>query len=132
MKIQPYLSFRGNCQQAFNFYKNIFDGQFQHKETWENKATDIPDNYRDKIQHIELTGKGFHFMGYDVSPDTPLNSGNTVCMSIAFTDRGEADTVFEALSNGGQIHTPMQESSWGEYFGRCTDQFDITWMIDAK
>lgn len=132
MKIQPYLSFSGNCQQAFNFYKKIFGGQFKNKETWENKAADIPEDYRDKIQHIELYGSGFHFMGYDVSPDTPLNSGNTVSMSIYFEDRSEADSIFESLSKGGRVHTPMQESSWGDYFGRCTDQFDITWMIDSE
>lgn len=132
MKIQAYLSYRGNCLEAFNFYKNIFGGEFKNKETWEGKEVDIPGNYRDKIQHMELKGGGFHFMGYDASPDTPLTNGNNVCLSVDLDDRKKADEIFNSLSQGGRVHTPMQESSWGDYFGRCTDQFDVMWMINAK
>lgn len=132
MKIQPYLSFRGNCMQAFSFYKDLFGGQTQNKETWEGKSVDIPESYRDNIQHIELKGSGFHFMGYDASPDTVLNKGNTTCMSIDLDSREEADRLFNELSKGGTKNENMYESSWGAYYGRCTDQFEITWMINAK
>ncbi|MDP5100374.1 MAG: VOC family protein, partial [Nonlabens sp.] len=125
MTVQPYLSFSGNCQEAFNFYKNIFSGQLQNKETWEGKSQDIPESYRDKIQHIELSGAGIHLMGYDVSPDTPLNNGNNICLSVDLNSKQEASDLFDSLSKGGTKHTPMQESSWGAYYGRCTDQFDI-------
>ncbi|WP_194852423.1 VOC family protein [Nonlabens antarcticus] len=132
MKIQPYLSFNGNCMEAFSFYKKLFSGQLQNKETWENKSVDIPGSYRDKIQHVELKASGVFFMGYDVAPDTPLNKGNTTCMSIDLDSREEADDLFSSLSKGGTTHENMQESSWGGYYGRCTDQYDITWMINAK
>ena len=132
MKLQPYLSFKGNCQQAFNFYKNVLGGNLRNKETWEGKSEDIPESYRNNIQHIELQSGGVTLMGYDASPDTPLNNGNNICLSIDLEDRKEAEELFEALSNGGTIHTPMHESSWDAYFGRCSDQFDIMWMINAK
>ena len=118
--------------EAFSFYKNLFGGQTKNKETWENKAVDIPENYRDKIQHIELSGSGFHFMGYDVAPDTVLNTGNSICMSIDLDSREEADRLFNELSKGGTKNQNMYEASWGDYYGRCTDQFGITWMINAK
>lgn len=132
MKLQPYLSFNGNCQEAFNFYKNIFSGNLQNKETWEGKSVDIPEDYRDKIQHIELAAKGVFIMGYDAAPDTPLNNGNNICLSVDLDSRKEAEDLFNSLSNGGKVHTPMQESTWDSYYGRCSDQFNIMWMINAK
>ncbi|TVZ53373.1 VOC family protein [Dokdonia sp. Hel_I_53] len=132
MKIQAYLAFSGACEQAFNFYKNLFGGSLQNKETWEGKGQDIPEHYRDKIQHIELKGSGVHFMGYDASPDTPINNGSNICMSIDLDSKEKADEIFNALSKSGTVHSPMQGSSWGEYYGRCSDQFDVMWMINAK
>lgn len=132
MRLQPYLSFNGNCQEAFNFYKNIFSGNLQNKETWEGKSVDIPEDYRNKIQHIELESKGIYIMGYDVAPDTPLNNGNNICLSVDADSRKEAEDLFHSLSKGGTIHTPMQESTWGSYYGRCSDPFNIMWMINAK
>ncbi len=132
MKIQAYLSFSGACEQAFNFYQNLFGGSIKNKETWENKGQDIPEHYREKIQHIELNGSGFSFMGYDASPDTPITNGSNICMSIDLESRDKAEEIFNKLSGSGRVHTPIQESSWGDYYGRCTDQFDIMWMINAK
>jgi PhnB protein len=132
MKLQPYLSFNGNCQEAFNFYKNIFSGNLQNKETWEGKSVDIPEDYRDKIQHIELAAKGVFIMGYDAALDTPLNNGNNICLSVDLDSRKEAEDLFNSLSKGGKVHTPMQESTWDSYYGRCSDQFNIMWMINAK
>ncbi len=132
MKAQAYLSFDGNCQEALNFYKDIFGGEVVNRETWEGKSTDIPEHYRNKLQHAELKGKGFHFMAYDASPDTPINSGNKVCMSLDFSDTSEAQSTFEALSAKGSVNTPFQETSWNAHYGRCTDQYGVQWMVNAK
>ncbi len=132
MKIQSYLSFNGNCQEAFNFYQKIFGGEIINKETYENKEVDIPDHYRNKLQHAELKGKGFHFMGYDASPDTPLTSGTNIQMSVDVETKSEVDEIFDALSKSGRVHTPLQETSWNAYYGRCSDQYNIDWMINCK
>lgn len=132
MKAQAYLSFKGKCQEAFNFYKGILGGEVVNTETYEGKEMDIPENYRTKFQHAELKGKGFHFMGYDAAPDTPLNEGNTVCMSLDYEDKQEAKQAFESLSAQGKINTPFQETTWDAHYGRCTDQFGIQWMVNAK
>ncbi|TPN84481.1 VOC family protein [Aquimarina algicola] len=132
MKIQPYLVFEGNCQEALNFYQKTFGGQIINRETYENKEIDIPEHYRGKLQHAELKGEGFHFMGYDASPDTPLTSGSTIQMSIDLNSREEVNKIFDKLSNSGIVHTPLQETSWKAYYGRCSDQFNINWMINCK
>lgn len=132
MKIQSYLSFKGNCQEAFNFYQKIFGGEIINKETYDNKEIDIPEHYRQKLQHVELKGKGFHFMGYDAAPDTPLTTGTNIQMSIDVISKSEADEIFNALSKLGKVHTPLQDTSWDAYYGRCSDQYNIDWMINCK
>ncbi|MFD1015673.1 VOC family protein [Winogradskyella rapida] len=129
MKVQAYLSFNGNCQEALKFYSELFDAEITNRQTYEDKKIDVPSSYRDRLQHAELKGKNVHFMAYDVSPDTPLNSGNQVQMSVEVSSEAEGQSLFEALSNGGQIHHNYREREWG-FFGRCTDKFGIGWMVN--
>lgn len=129
MKIQAYLSFKGNCHQALNYYSELFDAEIINSQTYEDKKIDVPSSYRNNLQHAELKGKNVHFMAYDVSPDTPLNNGNTVCMSIEATSIEEGENLFEKLSNRGKVHHNYREREWG-FYGRCTDQFGIDWMVN--
>ena len=130
MKLQAYLAFDGNCEQALNFYGNLFDAKINNKQTYEDKKIDVPSSYRKRLQHAELKGKGVHFMAYDASPDTPLNKGSMMHMSVDTNDLTEAEEVFSALSKGGTIHHEFREREWG-HFGRCTDQFGINWMVNC-
>ncbi|QLE00419.1 VOC family protein [Galbibacter sp. BG1] len=132
MKIQAYLAFKNQCEEALNFYKGIFGGEVVNKQTYEDKNMDIPESYRHNLQHAELKGKGFHFMAYDASPDTPITSGSNMYMSIDATSKEEAEDIFKKLSGGGSVHQPFEKSSWGDYFGRCTDKYNIQWMVNAK
>ena len=130
MKVQSYLAFNGNCQEALNFYGDLFSAEVKNRETYEDKKIDVPFSYRQKLQHAELKGKGVHFMAYDASPDTPINYGNQVHMSVDLQDSEEGEQLFNKLSNGGQIHHNFREREWG-HFGRCTDRFGINWMVNA-
>jgi len=129
MKVQAYLSFKGNCQEALNFYADLFDGKVINRQTYEDKEIDIPSNYRDKLQHAELKGNNVHFMAYDASPDTPLNNGNQMYMSIDASNKNEGQDLFDKLSSQGKIHHNYREREWG-YFGRCTDKYGINWMVN--
>ncbi|WP_179335775.1 VOC family protein [Winogradskyella costae] len=129
MKVQAYLSFKGNCQEALKFYSELFDADIINRQTYEDKKIDVPSSYRDKLQHAELKGKNVYFMAYDASPDTPLNSGNQMHMSIEASSKAEGKELFESLSEGGQVHHSYREREWG-YFGRCTDKFGIGWMVN--
>ncbi|MGS2726763.1 VOC family protein [Psychroserpens sp. BH13MA-6] len=131
MKIQAYLSFNGNCREALTYYGELFDAEIINHQTYEDKKIDVPSSYRNKLQHAELKGKNIHFMAYDVSPDTPLNNGNQINMSIDVTDKTKGENLFESLSKGGQVHHNYKEREWG-YFGRCTDKYGIGWMVNCN
>lgn len=132
MKIQAYLSFSGQCQEAFNFYKSIFGGEIINRQTYEDQKMDIPEQYRNKLQHAELKGKGFHIMGYDASPDTPITHGTNIQMSVDLDDKEKGEDFFRKISSQGKIQTEYQKTSWGAHYGRATDQFGINWMVNAK
>lgn len=131
MNVQAYLAFNGNCQEALNFYGKLFKGEIKNRQTYEDKSIDVPSSYRQRLQHAELKGKGVHFMAYDAAPDTPINHGNQIHMSVDVNDKGEAEDVFNQLSQGGQVHHNFREREWG-YFGRCTDKFGINWMVNCS
>lgn len=131
MKVQAYLTFKGNCQEALNFYRDIFNGEIENRQTYEDKKIDVPESYRQKLQHAELRGKGIHLMAYDATPDTPINSGNQIHMSVDLENLDEAGDLFDKLAAKGQIHHSFRERDWG-HFGRCTDQYGINWMVNCK
>ncbi|QOD59598.1 VOC family protein [Polaribacter haliotis] len=131
MKVQAYLAFNGNCQEALNFYGELFNADVKNKETYEDKKIDVPSSYRSKLQHAELKGKGVHFMAYDAAPDTPINNGNQIHMSVDLNDKDEAEDVFNNLAESGITHHTFREREWG-YFGRCTDKYGINWMVNCN
>jgi len=131
MNVQAYLAFNGNCQEALNYYGDIFNAEVKNRQTYEEKKIDVPGSYRQKLQHAELKGKGVHFMAYDAAPDTPINSGNQVHMSVDVNNVDEARTLFEELSSGGQVHHEFREREWG-HFGRCRDKYGINWMVNCN
>ena len=130
MNVQAYLAFNGNCQEALNHYAELFDAKVQNRQTYEDKKIDVPSSYRNKLQHAELKGKGVHFMAYDASPDTPINHGNQIHMSVDLDKLNDAKDLFEKLSHGGQVHHNFREREWG-HFGRCTDKYGINWMVNC-
>lgn len=131
MRVQSYLAFEGNCQEALSFYADLFNAEIKNRQTYEDAKIDIPNSYRKKLQHAELKGKGIEFMAYDASPDTPINHGNQIHMSVDADSKKEAEQLFEALSKGGQVHHNFREREWG-YYGRCTDIYGIAWMVNAE
>ncbi len=133
--VNPYLNFNGNTEEAFNFYKSVFGGEFitiqRFKDTPE--ADKIPEADRDKIMHIALpVGDGTILMATDAleSMGHPLTVGNNFYMSVNAVSEKEADKLFKALSAGGQVTIPLEKAFWGAYFGIFTDKFGIQWMIN--
>ncbi|WP_086478310.1 MULTISPECIES: VOC family protein [Arenibacter] len=130
MKIQPYLAFNGNCQEALHFYADLFNADIVNKQTYKEKKIDVPSSFRDKWQHAELKGKNIHLMAYDASPDTPINHGNQIHMSVDLSTKESAEELFVQLSKNGRVHHSFREREWG-YFGRCTDKYGINWMVNC-
>jgi PhnB protein len=134
-KINPYLNFKGNTEEAFNFYKSVFGGEFymvmRFKDTPE--ADKVAENEKDMIMHISLPigGDGTILMGTDALESMGQNpvSGNNFHLAIDAESKEEADKIYKALSAGGKQTMPMSETFWGAYFGMLIDKFDIRWMI---
>ena len=133
--VNPYLNFNGNTEDAFNFYRSVFGGEFitlqRFKDTPE--ADKIPPSDRDKIMHISLPiGNGNILMATDAveSMGHPLAVGNNFYLSISAESEKEADKFFNGLSTGGKVTMPLSKTFWGAYFGMFTDKFGIQWMIN--
>jgi PhnB protein len=134
--INPYLTFNGNCEQAFNFYKSVFGGEFPYvgrfSEMPPQEGFEIPEEMKNQIMHISLPiSEETILMGSDAGEDWgPKNVvGNNISISISTSSKEEADRLFEKLSEGGQVTMPIESTFWGDYFGMCIDQFDINWMV---
>ena len=133
--INPHINFNGNAEEAFNFYKSVFGGEFakimRFKEL-ESPEFPVSENEANKIMHIALPiGKNI-LMGNDV-PEIlgKVNENeNRSKIAISAESKEEADRLFNGLSAGGAIEMPISESPWGSYFGMFRDKFGIEWMVD--
>lgn len=134
--INPYLTFTGNCEEAFNFYRSVFGGDFSYvgrfSEMPEDENYKMPESEKNNIMHISLPiSKETVLMGSDTggewAPKTIV--GNNISISINAQSKEEADRLFKNLSKGGRITMPIDDTFWGDYFGMCTDRFEINWMV---
>lgn len=130
-----YLNFNGNCEEAFNFYKSVFGGEFTYigrfGEIPESKEYKVPEADKNKVMHVSLPIGTSILMGSDCGGEwaSTFKQGNNFSVSIRATSKEEADKIFNALSSGGQITMPMNQTFWGDYFGMLTDKFGINWMM---
>lgn len=134
--INPYLNFPGNTEEAFNFYKSVFGGEFPMLMRFGDvppSGPPMPDKFKDKIMHIALPiGKGNVLMGTDAIEEMghKVTSGTNFHISVTPDSKEEADRIFNALSAGGKITMPIKDEFWGEYFGMFNDKFGIQWMVN--
>ena len=134
--INPHINFNGNAEEAFNFYKSVFGGEFAMISRFKDMSmpeSPISDNEANKIMHIALPiGKNSVLMG----SDTPEFMGkhneneNRSKISISAESKEEADQLFNGLSAGGKVEMPIADSPWGSYFGMFRDKYGIEWMVD--
>ena len=135
-KINFYLLFNGNCEEAFNFYKSAFGIDF----TFIGRYGDIPPQNgmppisEDEKNEIENIAEENVLMGADVCGYMAQNTvfGNNFSLYIEADSRGEADRLFAGLSTEGRVTMPMSEAHWGDYFGMFTDKFGVNWLINVR
>jgi PhnB protein len=135
--VNPYLNFNGNTEEAFNFYKSVFGGDFTMLQRF--KETPFGDNMneadKDKIMHIALPIlQGTILMATDFveSMGQKLAAGNNFSLCISPGSEEEANKFFNALSEGGQVTMPLEKAFWGAFFGMLTDRFGIQWMVNYE
>jgi PhnB protein len=139
-RVSTYLNFKGNTEPAFLFYRTVFGGDFNgpiHRFKDIPSSPDqppMPADAADMVMHVELTILGGHvLMGTDApeSMGFSLVAGNNVHLNLEPDSRAEAERLFNALAQDGEVDMPMQDMFWGAYFGSLTDQFGIHWMINC-
>jgi len=133
--INPHMNFNGNAEEAFNFYKSVFGGEFTKIIRFKDLSSPefpIAENDANKIMHIELpVGKNF-LMANDVPEfmGKTNENENRSKIFIHAESREEADKIFNGLSAGGTIEGPIGDSPWGTYFGMFRDKYGIEWMVN--
>lgn len=137
MKINTYLNFNGNTEEAFNFYKSVFGGEFFMLQRFQDTPAvgELGQTHGEKIMHISLPiGDGHLLMGTDALEEMgqKLNFGNNFHISLMPDTKEEADNLYKGLSEGGNIAMPLQDTFWGAYFGSFTDKFGVHWMINFE
>lgn len=132
--INPYLNFDGKTEEAFNFYKSVFGGEFitllKMKDTPEGNK--LPPDELNRVMHVSLPiGKNNVLMGSDTMPSMghTLNPGNNFHISIAAESEKEAEKLFNSLAVGGQVVMPLEKTFWNSYFGMLIDKFGVQWMV---
>lgn len=136
MKINTYLNFAGNAEEAFNFYRSIFGGEFTSLVRFKDfpmPGVTIPPEAGNNIMHISLrVGEHDTLMASDSleSLGQHLNQGNNVYVSVHPDSKEEADRIFSGLSAGGTAEMPIANQPWGDYYGSFRDKFGVMWMID--
>jgi PhnB protein len=133
--INPYINFNGNAEEAFNFYKSVFGGEFETLLRFKDLASDefpVPENEADKIMRISLPIGESTLIANDVPESMGRVSENENRSKIAVNteSREEADKIFAGLTQGGSIEVPMDDGPWGTYFGMFRDKFGIEWTVE--
>ena len=140
-RVSTYLNFPRCTEQAFEFYRSVFGGEFNgpiHRFADAPPAPGQPplaEADRQLVLHVELPILGGHvLMGTDApeSMGCQCKPGNNVYINLQPDTRAEADRLFKGLSEGGKVEMPMQDMFWGDYFGSFTDKFGVRWMIDQR
>jgi PhnB protein len=133
MECMPYLFFSGNCEEALNYYKKLFNGEIESM----TRVKDTPsDDQRDasrgeKVMHSTFNSKAVNFMASDARPETKYGESR-ISLSLGTTDEKEAERVFNGLAAGGNVEMPLENTFWGAKFGMLTDKFGIDWMVNCQ
>lgn len=136
--LNPWINFNGNAEEAFNFYKSVFGGEFTKVVRFKDLAGpdfQVPELETNKIMQIVLPVGGANVL---VGNDVPEFMGkvneneNRSKIYLVLDSREEAERVFGGLSAGGQLEGPMSDSPWGTYAGMFRDKYGIEWIVESK
>jgi PhnB protein len=138
--INIYLTFNGNCEDAFEFYRSVIGGEFTTKSRFNEMppmegAPPMPAEEGNRLMHVSLPiSTETVLMGSDTGGEwaKTFKPGNNFSISLNTDTKEEADRLFKGLSAGGKITMPMDKTFWGSYFGMFTDKFGINWMVSQE
>ncbi len=130
MRIEPHLTFRGDCEEAFRCYERLFGGELVLLSYGASPAAaSVPEGWRSKIVHATLVlADGNTLLGADVVPES-FEKPQGFFVLAALRDAAEARRVFDALADGGSVKMPLEATFWSPSFGVVVDRFGTPWEI---
>lgn len=133
MQLIPYLNFNGDCEEAFKFYQRTLGGNIEAMVSHEGTpaAEHVPADWVKKIMHARLNVNGQVLMGADSMPNS-YQRPKSIAVSIHVKDPNEAERIFHALAENGNVGMPIQQTFWAARFGMLRDRFGIPWMINCE
>jgi PhnB protein len=133
MDFSPYLNFKGQCAEAFEFYARTFGGQITFMQTHGDSPMkdSVPPDWHDKIMHASLKVGDKVLMGSDAPPDR-YTAPKGFFISIALPSATDGERIFNALTEGGTVTMPFQKTFWATGFGMGADRFGIPWMVNCE
>ena len=133
MQVNPYLSFNGQCEAAFQFYAQCLGGQLGaiFRYAGSPLAGQVPADWQDKVMHGSVTVGEQVLMGGDVAPDR-YEEPKGFTLSIQIKSTAEAERIFDELSKDGGISMPLEQTFWAARFGMLVDRFGIPWQINCE
>lgn len=132
MILQPYLTFNGNCEEAFTFYASCFKGEITAINRYDGYPVQVPEDYKQKVMHGEFRFENNSIAGCDAPPDSPVHHGTNFSLMINVVEVFVLEDVFNKLAQGGTITMPLQDTFWGARFGMIKDKFGINWMFNCE
>ena len=133
MQLNPYLSFNGNCDEAFKFYEKALGGKILFKMTYGDSpmADKSPKEVLNQVMHVRIDIGGKILMGSD-APCDRFQKPQGFHVTLSVDTAAEAEKLFKALSENATITMPMEETFWATRFGMLVDQFGTPWMINCE
>ena len=128
--IIPYLNFNGNAKEALDFYAKALNGKIVQSSTFGDANMAQDESMKDKILHAVFESGALKFMVSDCPPGVSVSEGDQVSLSLNFNDLDSIEKTFAALSQGGKITMPMQDTFWGARFGMTKDKYGVHWMFN--
>jgi PhnB protein len=133
MHMNTYLSFRGECEDAFNFYAECLDGKVGELFRYAGSplANEVPADWRNKVMHGSVRIGDAVLMGADSAPDQ-YEKPQGFSLSLHMTSTAQAERIFERLVNGGRVLMPLEKTFWAARFGVLVDRFGVSWSINCE
>jgi len=128
MKMNTYVNFAGKCREAFQFYEKHLGGKISMMMTHGQAPDDgkVKPDWKDAVLHARIVVAGAELMGADIPTAQPMRSAY---LSLGMDSDAEAERVFAALSEGGEVFAPIQETFFATRYAQLRDRFGINWMI---
>jgi PhnB protein len=131
MDLNPYLSFKGDMEQAVKLYEKVLGAKVEMMMPHEGSPMPAPPEWGKKIMHGSFTIDGQRIMGSDMPPDHYQKPAG-ITISIGLKSVEEAERIFKELSEGGTIQMQLEQTFWAKRFAMFTDRFGIPWMINCE